>query len=69
LAGDVFAVATSQIGEPIRVYAAVSAELLAEIDGFDGVPRSLAFSHDGQLLAAGLSDSTALVWKWKQFAK
>ncbi len=46
-----------------RLWDAVTGKELARFSGYDADLTSLAFSPDGVYLAAGLRDSTILVWK------
>lgn len=65
--GKLLAASVRESGGPIRVYAMDSGEQVAEIKGFAGAPRALEFSYDGRLLASSLSNTTVLLWDWRQF--
>jgi hypothetical protein len=60
--GQSFAVASTAGNSCILFYSVASGKELHRITGFQGEARSLAFTHDGKRLVAGLDDSTALVW-------
>jgi WD40 repeat protein len=47
----------------IRIWDVRTGSQVAEFQGHDSYVTSLAFSPDGETLACGLSNSTALIWK------
>ncbi len=49
-------------GTTIRLWSAINGQELFRIDGLNSAVRSLAISPDGRYLAAGMRDSTILVW-------
>ncbi len=57
--GKAFAVALQQT---IFVWDVKTGKELAQFRSDEGACEALAFSADGELLASGRSDSTALVW-------
>lgn len=48
--------------DALRVFDLSSRRLIAKFDSAHGRPSSFAFSPNGQRLASGMSDGTALVW-------
>jgi len=63
--GKLFAAASYQPGDHIRVWDAAGQEVRA-IEGFRGVVRSLAFMADSKRLVTGMEDGSALVWDLTQ---
>ncbi len=53
----------------IRLWDAATAKELARFNGFNVNVTTLAFAPDGAYLAAGLNDSTILVWDVRQSAR
>jgi WD40 repeat protein len=63
------AAATRNTDGPIRVLSVESGETVAEITGLGSEPRGLAFSGDGRMLASSLTNTSVLIWDWRQFEK
>jgi WD40 repeat protein len=53
----------------VRLWDAPTGKQLAEYGGFNTSVMTVAFSPDGAYLAAGLRDSTILVWDVRQAAR
>jgi WD40 repeat protein len=66
--GEFLATAPRFSNGPIHIHSVESGELVAEIKDVAGMPRGLAFSHDDSRLASSLTDTTVIVWGWREFA-
>jgi WD40 repeat protein len=67
--GKLLAAGSRHAGGPILILSVDTGKRVAEITGFDSEPHALAFSDDGRLLASSLTNTTVLVWDWRQFQK
>jgi WD40 repeat protein len=67
--GKLLAAGSRHAGGPILILSVETGKRVAEITGFDSEPHALAFSDDGRLLASSLTNTTVLVWDWRQFQK
>jgi WD40 repeat protein len=54
--------AGDRFGGRVFLWETTTGRKRGQFDGHYGMVAALAFSHDGQLLASGAGDSTALVW-------
>lgn len=59
--------ATTGLNGTVRIWNAMSGELLQSLRGFSNLVVRLAFSRDGNYLAAASLDGTARVWKTDNF--